>query len=150
MATETVFDIQKIKELLPHRYPFLMLDRVIELNVGASIVGIKHVTVNEPFFAGHFPSQPVMPGVLILEALAQVAGCLAIAELGDEVAGRVMYFMAIDGAKFRKPVVPGDQVHLEVTKVRGRGAVWKFDGKATVDGGVVAEASLTAMLGADG
>ena len=149
MVDSPVCDILKIKELLPHRYPFLLVDRILETNAEeGTIAGLKNVTINEPFFDGHFPAQPVMPGVLILEALAQVSGCMAILELGDDVAGRVMYFMAIDGAKFRKPVVPGDQLRLESTKVRGRGSVWKFDARALVDGEVVAEASLTAMLGA--
>ncbi len=143
------FDIAKIMEAIPHRYPFLLVDKIIDVEKGESAVGVKNVTINEPFFPGHFPQKPVMPGVLILEAMAQTAGVIAIDYLGDDAAGKVVYFMAIDGAKFRKPVVPGDQLHMKLTKIRGRGAVWKFQAEATVDGVVVAEATLTAMLSAE-
>ena len=142
------FDIAKIMELIPHRYPFLLVDKVVDVVPGESCTGIKNVTMNEPFFPGHFPQKPVMPGVLILEAMAQTAGCLAIDFLGDDAKGKVVYFMAIDGAKFRRPVVPGDRLEMKLTKIRGRGAVWKFDGKAYVDGELASEAVLTAMLGA--
>ncbi|NVJ70388.1 MAG: 3-hydroxyacyl-ACP dehydratase FabZ [Alphaproteobacteria bacterium] len=143
------FDIQKIMESIPHRYPFLLVDKVVDVVPGESATGIKNVTINEPFFPGHFPQKPVMPGVLILEAMAQTAGVLAIDFLGDDARGKVVYFMAIDGAKFRKPVGPGDTLEMKVQKTRGRGAVWKFDAQAFVGGELVTEASLTAMLGAE-
>ncbi|WP_417448961.1 3-hydroxyacyl-ACP dehydratase FabZ [Kordiimonas sp.] len=143
----TTFDIEKIMELIPHRYPFLLVDKVVDIVPGETCTGIKNVTINEPFFPGHFPQKPVMPGVLILEAMAQTAGALAIDFLGDDAKGKVVYFMAIDGAKFRRPVVPGDRLEMKLAKIRGRGAVWKFDGKAYVDGELVTEATLTAMLG---
>jgi len=143
------FDIAEIMEAIPHRYPFLLVDKIIDVEKGESAVGIKNVTINEPFFPGHFPQKPVMPGVLILEAMAQTAGVLAIDFLGEEAKGKVVYFMGIDGAKFRQPVVPGDQLHMRVTKTRGGGAVWKFDAEATVDGNLVAQAKLTAMLAAE-
>ena len=141
-------NINQIKEMLPHRYPFLLVDKMRDIEPGEYGVGIKNVTVNEPFFPGHFPQEPVMPGVLILEAMAQAAGCIALAKLGDDAAGKSIYFMAIDGAKFRQKVVPGDQLEMRVTKTRGRGAVWRFEGKAYVDDNLVCEAELTAMLGA--
>jgi len=143
------FDIAQIMEAIPHRYPFLLIDKVIDVVKGETAVGIKNVTINEQFFQGHFPKKPVMPGVLILEAMAQTAGVLAIDFLGEEAKGKVVYFMAIDGAKFRQPVVPGDQLNLKLTKTRGGGAVWKFDAEATVNGAIVAQAKLTAMLGAE-
>lgn len=146
VETQTL-TISQIKEMLPHRYPFLLVDRVIDLIAGESAVGIKNVTVNEPFFPGHFPEEPVMPGVLQLEAMAQTAGCVAMSFLGEDAAGKSVYFMAIDGAKFRKPVVPGDVLKMHVTKERGGGKVWKFDAEGRVDGEVVVQAKLTAMLG---
>ncbi|MGD0883870.1 MAG: 3-hydroxyacyl-ACP dehydratase FabZ [Thermodesulfovibrionales bacterium] len=134
---------KEIQDILPHRYPFLMVDKIIELEPGQRSVGIKNVTVNEPFFAGHFPGNPIMPGVLIVEAMAQVAGIMAFRSgvHGDEV-----YFMSIEQAKFRKPVVPGDQLRLEITVRQRRGNVWKFSGSALVDNKVVAEADFTAMV----
>lgn len=143
------YDISKIMEAIPHRYPFLLVDKVLEIDPGVSAVGIKNVTINEPFFPGHFPQKPVMPGVLILEAMAQTAGIVAITKLGDDAAGKVVYFMAIDDAKFRKPVGPGDQLKMHITTIRGRGAVWKFEGVSKVDDEVVAEAKLTAMMAAE-
>jgi len=143
------FDIAQIMEAIPHRYPFLLVDKVVDVVKGESCTGIKNVTINEPFFPGHFPQKPVMPGVLILEAMAQTAGVLAIDFLGDDAKGKVVYFMGIDGAKFRQPVVPGDQLHMKLTKTRGGGAVWKFDAEAFVDGNMVAQAKLTAMLAAE-
>jgi len=140
-------DINEIMELIPHRYPFLLIDKVIGLKNGEEAVGIKNVTINEPFFPGHFPQKPVMPGVLILEAMAQTAAVIAVKFLGEEAQGRVVYFMGIDGAKFRKPVGPGDRLEMKLTKTRGGGAVWKFDAEATVDGTLVCQAKLTAMLG---
>ncbi|MFC4347664.1 3-hydroxyacyl-ACP dehydratase FabZ [Kordiimonas lipolytica] len=143
------FDIQKIMESIPHRYPFLLVDKVVDVVSGESATGIKNVTINEPFFPGHFPQKPVMPGVLILEAMAQTAGVLAVDFLGDDAKGKVVYFMGIDGAKFRKPVGPGDRLEMKVQKTRGGGAVWKFDAQAFVDGELVTEAKLTAMLGGE-
>src|SRR5690348_3879128 len=139
-------DIQQIMRDIPHRYPFLMLDRVIELVPNQSAVGIKNVSVNEPFFAGHFPNHPVMPGVLIIESMAQTAAVLVVETLGPEAAGKVVYFMSIEGAKFRRPVVPGDQLRIHVTKDRNRGNVWKFSAVARVDGVSVAEATYAAMI----
>jgi len=143
------FDLAQIMEAIPHRYPFLLVDKIIDVEKGETAVGIKNVTINEPFFPGHFPQKPVMPGVLILEAMAQTAGVLAIDFLGEEAKGKVVYFMSIDGAKFRKPVVPGDQLHMKVTKTRQKGPVWKFDAVAMVDGETVTEAKLMAMLAAE-
>ncbi len=139
-------DIDGIKQLIPHRYPFLLIDRVEDLVAETSVVGIKNVTVNEPYFQGHFPSKPVMPGVLIIEAMAQAAGVLVVATLGKSVAGQLVYFMTIDQARFRKPVVPGDRLRLEMVKKQRRLGMWKFEGKATVDGQLVAEASIGARI----
>jgi len=140
-------DVEHIKRLIPHRYPFLLLDRLTEIVVGESAVGIKNVTANEPFFLGHFPAQPIMPGVLIIESLAQTAGALVAYSLGDEDQGKLVYFMSVEGARFRKPVVPGDTIKLHVEKKQKRGNVWKFGGIAKVDGIVVAESTFTAMIG---
>jgi len=128
---------------LPHRYPFLLVDRIIDLQPGKSITGIKNVTFNEPFFQGHFPGQPIMPGVLIIEAMAQVAG---IAAFSSGMEGKAVYFMSIEKAKFRRPVVPGDQLRLEIKVLQQRGNVWKFSGAATVDGKLASEADFTAMV----
>ncbi len=136
----TVNDIMK---LLPHRYPFLLVDRIIDLQPGVSAVGIKNVTINEPFFMGHFPEQPIMPGVLVIEAMAQVAGVMAFRS-GME--GKSVFFMSIDNAKFRRPIVPGDQVRMEIKVLKQRGNVWRFSGAATVDGKLVSEAEFTAMV----
>ncbi|WP_374763915.1 3-hydroxyacyl-ACP dehydratase FabZ [Yunchengibacter salinarum] len=141
-----VISIDRIKELIPHRYPFLLVDRIEVSERGQFCVGIKNVTANEPFFPGHFPEKPVMPGVLILEAMAQTAGALAIDFLGPDAEGKLLYFMGIDGAKFRRMVEPGDQIRMELTRTRGGGAVWRFDGVAKVGDDVAAEAKLTAML----
>ncbi len=143
------FDIADIMESIPHRYPFLLVDKLVDIEPGERATGIKNVTINEPFFPGHFPQKPVMPGVLILEAMAQTAGVLAVQFLGDDAKGKVMYFMGIDGAKFRRPVVPGDVLHMKVNKTRGGGAVWKFDAAAYVNDELVTEAKLTAMLAAE-
>jgi 3-hydroxyacyl-[acyl-carrier-protein] dehydratase len=132
--------------MIPHRYPFLLLDRMVDVRHGHSAIGIKNVTVNEPFFQGHFPGHPVMPGVLIVESMAQTAAALVISTLGPEIGIPIVYFMSIENAKFRKPVVPGDQLRLTLTKERRRGNVWRFNGVARVDGGIVAEAMLTAMI----
>ena len=144
---ETVMNVQQIEALHPHRPPFLLVDRVIELELERRIVAVKCVTMNEPFFTGHFPGQPVMPGVLILEALAQTAAILALASMPEaDRAGKVTYFMAIDGARFRKPVVPGDRLELHVEVLRNKGSVLKVKGEAKVEGQVVAEGELMAML----
>jgi 3-hydroxyacyl-[acyl-carrier-protein] dehydratase len=139
-------DIARVMQLLPHRYPFLMLDRIYDMNGDESGVGVKNVTINEPFFQGHFPLFPVMPGVLIIEGLAQTAGALCVHSLGTNYKAELVYFMGIDNAKFRKPVLPGDQLHYHVKKVRSRGRVWRFYGEAKVNGQVVAEAEVSAML----
>jgi 3-hydroxyacyl-[acyl-carrier-protein] dehydratase len=139
-------DIAKVMKFLPHRYPFLLLDRMFDMNGDESCVGLKNVTINEPFFQGHFPQYPVMPGVLIIEGLAQTAGALCVSSLGEDYKAELVYFMGIDKAKFRKPVLPGDQLHYHVCKIRNRGRVWRFYGEAKVDGAVVAEAEISAML----
>lgn len=139
-------DIMRIMEMIPHRYPMLMIDRVVDITLGESAVGIKNVSVNEPFFQGHFPSRPVMPGVLIIEAMAQTSAVLVVATLGKESEGKLVYFMTVDEARFRKPVMPGDQLHVHVTKQRSRGNVWKFKGEAKVNGVLCAEAIYSAMI----
>ena len=138
--------IQEVMDLLPHRYPFLLIDRILEFEMNKRIVGLKNVTINEPFFQGHFPGHPIMPGVLIVEAMAQTAGALVKHSLGTERGDEVVYFMTIDKAKFRKPVVPGDQVRFELELIRQRGPVMSFKAVAIVDGGVVAEAEMMAMI----
>ena len=140
-------DIREIMTLLPHGYPFLLVDRIIEIEPGKRVVGIKNVTYNEPFFPGHFPGRPVMPGVLIIEALAQTAGVLAFKSVHEQHQKKPVYFLGIDNVRFRKPVVPGDQLRLELAITKHRQAIWGFKGKALVDGKVVAEAELLAMLG---
>ena len=144
--TVELIDIHRIMHDIPHRYPFLMLDRVVDVVLNTSAVGVKNVSVNEPFFAGHFPSHPVMPGVLIIESMAQTAAVLVVETLGPDAAGKVVYFMSIEGAKFRRPVVPGDQLRIHVVKERSRGSVWKFHAVAKVDGVSVAEATYAAMI----
>lgn len=139
-------DIDDIKRMIPHRYPFLLIDRVKDIHAETSAVGIKNVTANEPHFEGHFPAKPIMPGVLIIEAMAQTAAVLVVATLGDEVAGQLVYFMTIDQARFRKPVLPGDQLELALTKEQRRLGMWKFKGRATVDGQLVAEATIGAKI----
>ncbi|NWF76055.1 MAG: 3-hydroxyacyl-ACP dehydratase FabZ [Nitrospirae bacterium] len=139
-----MIDIKEIQKLLPHRYPFLLVDRILDMEPGVKITGIKNVTINEEFFQGHFPGYPIMPGVLIIEAMAQVAGILAFRS--GATIGKSVYFMSIEKAKFRKPVVPGDQLKLEVSVIQHRGNVWKFSGHAIVDDKVTAEAEFTAMV----
>jgi 3-hydroxyacyl-[acyl-carrier-protein] dehydratase len=139
-------DIVRVMKLLPHRYPFLLLDRIYDMAGDESCVGVKNVTFNEPFFPGHFPEFPVMPGVLIIEGLAQTAGALCVHAQGEDYKAGLVYFMGIDNCKFRKPVVPGDQLHYHVKKIRNRGRVWRFFGAAKVNGHVVAEAEISAML----
>lgn len=143
---ETTIGIERIMELIPHRYPMLLIDQMTDICLGESAVGIKCVTMNEPFFQGHFPDKPVMPGVLIVEAMAQTAAALVTLTLGADAEGKLVYFMSIDGAKFRKPVVPGDRLELHITKDRNRGPVWRFKAEGKVNGQVVAEATYTAMI----
>ena len=139
-------DIKRVMAALPHRYPMLLVDRVESLDPDKGIVAIKAVTINEPFFQGHFPARPIMPGVLIVEALAQAAGVLAVEALGLAGSGKLVYFMAIDGAKFRQPVEPGVLLRLEVEFVQKRSSVCKFAGRATIEGKLAAEANFTAMI----
>ena len=150
MDTETAskiptIEVEEIMQMIPHRYPFLLIDRVKEIIPNSSAVGIKNVTMNEPFFQGHFPDHPIMPGVLLIEAMAQTSAVLVIKTTGD-VVGKVVYFMTLDNARFRKPVRPGDQVELHVEKIQNRGNVWKFRGKAKVDGQLMSEATYSAMI----
>lgn len=140
-----VMEQAEIQSLLPHRYPFLLVDRIHELDPDRRIVGMKNVTINEPFFQGHFPGRPVMPGVLIIEAMAQVGGILAFKSLG-QVARPVVYLTGVDNAKFRRPVVPGDQIRFEIDLVKKRVPFWKMQGKAFVDTELVCEADITAMV----
>lgn len=144
-ATKTI-DIGRITQMIPHRYPFLMIDRVVDLVSGESCVGIKNVTINEPFFQGHFPQRPVMPGVLVIEAMAQTAAVIVVEKLGTESEGRLVYFMTIEQARFRRPIGPGDQVRIHCRKERSRGNVWKFSAEARVDGTLCAEATYSAMI----
>lgn len=138
-------DIHAIYELLPHRFPFLMIDRIEEVDGDKSAVGVKNVTINEPYFAGHFPSKPVMPGVLLIEGMAQTAGAICILARGKDTPS-IVYFMTIDQAKFRQPVLPGDTVYYHVRKIRNRTNVWKFSAEALVDGTKVAEATISALI----
>jgi 3-hydroxyacyl-[acyl-carrier-protein] dehydratase len=139
-------DIARIMKLLPHRYPFLLIDRMIDMDGEEQGTAIKNVTINEPFFQGHFPGKPVMPGVLLVEAMAQAAGALVLNHLGDAHAGKLVFFMSIDKARFRKPVLPGDVVHFHVKLSNKRPPVWKYWAEAHVDGKKVAEAEIGAML----
>jgi 3-hydroxyacyl-[acyl-carrier-protein] dehydratase len=139
-------DIERITQMIPHRYPFLMIDRVVEVVPDATAVGIKNVSINEPYFQGHFPQRPVMPGVLIIEAMAQTAAVLVVHTLGINAEGKLVYFMSVDSARFRRPVLPGDQLRIHVSKERSRGNVWKFSGEAKVNGTLVAEATYAAMI----
>ena len=141
--------IKEIQRILPHRYPFLLVDRIIEIELEKRIVGIKNVSINEPFFQGHFPGHPVMPGVLIIEAMAQVGGILAIksSEGKMDISDKLVYFVGIDNAKFRKPVLPGDQIHFEIEVIQIKVPYWKMKGIAMVDGKKVCEAELMAMVG---
>lgn len=145
-------DIDLIQRILPHRYPFLLVDRLVEIDGLTRAVGLKNVTMNEPHFTGHFPSKPVMPGVTIIEAMAQTAAVMVGATLGLTEGNLLIYFMSIENVKFRSMVVPGDQLLMEVTTIRGRagGKVWKFRGEARVDGDLAAEAEFTAMLDLNG
>ena len=144
---ETTHSIEKILQLLPHRYPFILVDRVLEIIPKEKIVALKNVTMNEQFFQGHFPGKPIMPGVLIIEAMAQTGGILVMESLPPEKQGQPVFFMSMDKVKFRKPVVPGDQIIFEVRLLKNRCNVSKISGVATVDGNCVAEAELMAMIG---
>jgi 3-hydroxyacyl-[acyl-carrier-protein] dehydratase len=145
-APEKVLDVERIMRLIPHRYPFLLIDKIIDVVPFESATGIKNVSINEPHFQGHFPQRPVMPGVLIIEAMAQTAGALVVHSLGTGAEGKLVYFMTIENARFRRPVVPGDQLHIHVVKERNRGNVWKFTGEAKVGETLVAEATYSAMI----
>jgi beta-hydroxyacyl-ACP dehydratase FabZ len=140
-----VYDVQQIMDKLPHRYPFLLIDRVVSVD-GNALVAIKNVTINEPFFQGHFPGFPIMPGVLIVEAMAQAGGLLAMHLQGEAVGERRVFFMTIDSARFRRPVVPGDQLRFEISAEQRRGTVWRVFGKAFVGDQLVADAQLQAMI----
>ncbi|MFQ6017215.1 MAG: 3-hydroxyacyl-ACP dehydratase FabZ [Kiloniellaceae bacterium] len=141
-----VTDVLRIMEMIPHRFPFLMIDRVVDIIPDHSATGIKNVTINEGYFQGHFPRQPVMPGVLVLESMAQTAAVLVVETLKDEAAGKLVYFMTVEDGRFRRPVVPGDCLNVHVTKLRHRRNVWKFSGEARVDGVLMAEARFSAMI----
>jgi 3-hydroxyacyl-[acyl-carrier-protein] dehydratase len=146
ITTLEAADINRIMAALPHRYPFLMVDRIRDINGDESCVGIKNVTINEPHFLGHFPERPVMPGVLLIEGMAQTAGALCVLAQGGSARPKLVYFMTIDQAKFRKPVVPGDTVEYHVRKIRRRSNIWRFAAEARVEGAKVAEAEVSAML----
>ncbi len=141
--------IEEILTMLPHAYPFLLVDRIAEIEPGKRIVGIKNVTYNEPFFPGHFPGRPIMPGVLIVEAMAQTAGVLVFKSIPEESQKKPVFFLGMDNVKFRKPVIPGDQLRLELEITRHRQSIWAFQGKAFVDQKLVAEGDLLAMLGGE-
>ena len=145
-ATVATIDIMRIMEMIPHRFPFLMIDKVVELRPNEVAVGVKNVSINEPFFQGHFPRQPVMPGVLIIESMAQTAAVLVVESLGGAAAGKLVYFMTVDDGRFRKPVFPGDTLVVRVVKLRNRGNVWKFRGEARVDDALMASATFSAMI----
>jgi 3-hydroxyacyl-[acyl-carrier-protein] dehydratase len=145
-ASATTLDVERIMRLIPHRYPFLLIDKIVDVVPFESATGIKNVSINEPHFQGHFPQRPVMPGVLIIEAMAQTAGALVVHSLGAGAEGKLVYFMTIENARFRRPVVPGDQLRIHVVKERNRGNVWKFAGQAKVGETLVAEATYSAMI----
>jgi len=142
-------DTLRIMELIPHRPPFLMIDKVVDVVAGERAIGVKNVTINDGFFQGHFPARPVMPGVLIIEAMAQTAAVLVVHTLGPEAEGKLVYFMSVDNARFRRPVVPGDCMRVRVAKQRHRGNVWRFEGRAEVRGQLMAEAVFAAMIMSD-
>ncbi len=147
MSLPTALDGEEIKRILPHRYPFLLVDRIISLEPGKRIVGLKNITINEPFFQGHFPGRPIMPGVLIIEALAQVGGILALVSTPEQLGNPAIFLLGLDKVRFRKPVVPGDQLVLELQAVRGGKKFWKIKGKAFVNETLVTEAELMAAVG---
>jgi 3-hydroxyacyl-[acyl-carrier-protein] dehydratase len=139
-------DVNRVMQMIPHRYPFLMVDKVIDVIPNESATGVKNVTVSEPHFQGHFPEKPIMPGVLIIESMAQTAAVLVVETLGPHAEGKLVYFMSVESARFRKPVVPGDTLMVHVQKERSRGNVWRFRGEAKVDGQLMAEAVYAAMI----
>ena len=141
-----MLDINMIRKILPHRYPFLLVDRILEFDPGKRIVGLKNVTMNEPYFQGHFPDSPILPGVIIIEAMAQTGGLFVFARNPEEAENKNFFFSGIDKARFRKPVIPGDQMIIELEMLKHRGPLWKFRGKATVNGELVAEAELLASI----
>jgi len=141
-----ILDIERIMQMIPHRYPFLLVDRAINVMSGESATGIKNVTFNEPHFTGHFPQKPIMPGVLIIEAMAQTAALVVVHTLGADAEGKLVYFMSIEEAKFRRPVTPGDTLEIHVQKAKARGNVWKFVCEAHTASGKAAEASISAMI----
>lgn len=143
---QKLIDINRVMQMIPHRYPFLMVDRVVDVIPNVSAVGVKNVTIGEPYFQGHFPARPIMPGVLIIEAMAQTAAVLVVETLGEKAEGKLVYFMSLEGAHFRKPVVPGDRLLLNVFKERSRGNVWKFRARAMVEDALVADATYSAMI----
>ena len=142
----TQVDVQRIMEMIPHRHPFLMIDKVVDMVANRRATGIKSVSINENYFQGHFPARPVMPGVLIIEAMAQTAAVLVVHTLGPGSEGKLVYFMSVDNARFRRPVFPGDRLDVHVTKQRHRGNVWKFEGRAKVGDNLMAEAVFAAMI----
>jgi 3-hydroxyacyl-[acyl-carrier-protein] dehydratase len=142
----TQVDVQRIMKMIPHRHPFLMIDKVVDMVANERATGIKSVSINENYFQGHFPTRPVMPGVLIIEAMAQTAAVLVVHTLGPESEGKLVYFMSVDNARFRRPVFPGDRLDVYVTKQRHRGNVWKFEGRAKVGDTLMAEAVFAAMI----
>ena len=145
--SETItLNYHEIIDLIPHRYPFLLIDRLIDIKNDEYAVGLKNVTINEPFFSGHFPGKKVMPGVLIVESMAQTSGALVVSSYGNQAMGKLVYFMSIDKARFRQLVIPGDQLLIEVRKKQARKLVWKFDCLAKVEDKIVAEATITAMI----
>ena len=144
--TNPIIDVERIMEMIPHRYPILLVDRVVQMELGESILSFKNVTCNEPHFTGHFPSKPIMPGVLLIEAMAQTCAILVVKTMGEDAEGKLVYFMSIDKARFRRPVVPGDRVYFHAEKERCRGNVWRFKCVAYVDEKKVAEATVQAMI----
>lgn len=144
--TEIIADINDIIDMIPHRYPLLLIDRIVEFTPGTGLVALKNVTFNEPHFTGHFPSKPIMPGVLIVEAIAQASAVYVVKMLGDAAKGKLVYFMSIDDVKFRKPVVPGDSLYIHIEVMQNRGNVWKFRGEGRVNGKKVTEGVVTAMI----
>ena len=146
LSAASSVDIKRILQMIPHRYPMLMVDRVVDMQLDRSAIGIKNVSINESFFQGHFPSEPVMPGVLIVEAMAQTAAVLVVSTFGAGSEGKLVYFMSIDGVRFRRPVIPGDRLELHVEKIQSRANVWKFSGRAMVEGKLAAEATFAAVI----